>query len=324
MPVEVRVGPQVLTINHGSTVMITDLSGEIAPRGEQGVFAHDTRFGSSDRILANGSPWLLLSSGTPTHYLARIQLVNPPFNTEDAAVAGGTLALTISRAVAEGIHEDLDVTNFGMQSVRFNLEVALRSDFADLFEVKAHDFVRRGRITTELLENGTVVRTRYTNRDFGRELVCRYVNSGSLPVYANGRASFEVELQPGGTWHTCTEYHLGVGERAYAPARSCANGFAHGLFDEIQRQWMEQATRLTSGNEDLYRLYRQSVEDMGALRLYRPDLGADAWVPAAGVPWFVTLFGRDSLIAAMQNMLVNPGFARGALNALAQLQAREM
>src|SRR5262249_2249568 len=102
------------------------------------------------------------------------------------------------------------------------------------------------------------------------------------------------------------------------------NGFAHGLFDEIQRQWMEKATRLTSANEDLYRLYRQSVEDMGALRLYRPDLGADAWVPAAGVPWFVTLFGRDSLIAAMQNMLVNPGFARGALNALAQLQAREM
>src|SRR5215468_6207830 len=99
MPVEVRVGPQVLTINHGSTVMITDLSGEIAPRGEQGVFAHDTRFVSSYRIFANGSPWLLLSSGTPTHYLARIQLVNPPFNTEDAAVAGGTLALTISRAV---------------------------------------------------------------------------------------------------------------------------------------------------------------------------------------------------------------------------------
>src|SRR4029453_4489616 len=112
MPVEVRVGPQVLTINHGSTLMITDLSGEIAARSEQGVFFRDTRFVSSYRTFANGRPWLLLSSGTPTHYLARIQLVNPPFKTEDADVAQGTLALVVSRAVGEGIHEDLDVTNY--------------------------------------------------------------------------------------------------------------------------------------------------------------------------------------------------------------------
>jgi glycogen debranching enzyme len=322
MPVEVRVGPQVLTINHGSTIMIMDPSGEIAPRSEQGVFFQDTRFVSSYQIYANGRPWSLLSSGTPTHYLARIQLVNPDFKTEDAAIPAGTLALTISRAVADGVHEDLDVTNFGSEPVRFNLEVAVRSDFADLFEVKGHDFVRRGRITTTV-ESGTDVRTRYQNRDFHRELLCRFVNSGSQPVYANGRASFEVELAPGATWHTCSEYHLLVDESVHAPARSCASGFVHGVFDENQRRWMEASTGLTSANEDVYRLYRQSVEDMGALRLYAPGLGTDAWVAAAGVPWFVTLFGRDSLLVSLQNMLVNPGFARGSLKALARLQATE-
>jgi len=65
MPVEVRVGPQVLTINHGSTLMITDLSGEIAARSEQGVFFRDTRFVSSYRIFANGRPWLLLQLRHP-------------------------------------------------------------------------------------------------------------------------------------------------------------------------------------------------------------------------------------------------------------------
>lgn len=324
MPVEVQVGPQVLTINHGSTFMITDLSGEIAPHSEQGVFFRDTRFVSSYRIFANGRPWRLLSSGTPTHYLARIQLVNPPFKTEDADVAQGTLALVVTRAVGGGIHEDLEVTNFGERPVRFNLEIALRSDFADLFEVKEHDFVRRGRITTELREHGTEVRTRYTNRDFQRELVYRYVNSGSSPVYANGRASFELALDPGATWHTCSELLFIVDGRRHAPERSCEQGFAHGAFDELQRRWMDRATSLTSANEDVYRLYRQSVEDMGALRIDHPDLGADAWVPAAGVPWFVTLFGRDSLLASLQSMLVSPGFARGALEALARLQASEM
>ena len=324
MPVEVRVGPQVLTINHGSTFMVTDLSGEIEPRSEQGVFFRDTRFVSSYRIFANGQPWLLLSSGTPTHYLARIQLVNPAFKTEGADVVQGTLALVVSRAVGDGIHEDLDVTNFGERPVRFNLELALRSDFADIFEVKEHDFVRRGRITTELHERGTEVRTRYTNRDFQRELVCRYTNSGSSPVYANGRASFEIELDPGASWHSCSEYHFIVDDRRYAPARSCATDFAHGEFDDIQRRWLEQATGLTSANEDVYRLYRQSAEDMGALRIDDPDLGDDSWVPAAGVPWFVTVFGRDSLIVSLQSMLVSPGFARGALRALARLQATEM
>jgi glycogen debranching enzyme len=86
---------------------------------------------------------------------------------------------------------------------------------------------------------------------------------------------------------------------------------------------MAQATAFTSANEDLYRLYRQSVEDIGALRLHDHDFAPDVWIPAAGVPWFVTIFGRDSLIVSLQNMLVYPGFARGTLKKLAELQATE-
>src|SRR5207244_10209395 len=74
---------------------------------------------------------------------------------------------------------------------------------------------------------------------------------------------------------------------------------------------------------DVYRVYRRSVEDLGALRLYDHDFGPDVWIPAAGVPWFVALFGRDSLIASLQSMTVNPALARGALKKLAELQATE-
>jgi glycogen debranching enzyme len=181
--------------------------------------------------------------------------------------------------------------------------------------------VRRGRIVTELHEDGTEVRTIYTNRDFRRELRSRVMKSGSLPVYANGRATFEVALDPGGTWHTCTDYCFLDGTAPSPSTRSCADGFAHDAYDETQRRWLEQATRLTSENEEIYRFYRQSVEDMGALRLYEHDVAPDTWVPAAGAPWFVALFGRDSLIASLQNMLVSPGFARGALQTLARYQA---
>ena len=324
MPVEVSVGPQALTINHGSTFAVTDLQGEIASDSEQGMFSNDTRFVSSYRIFTNGERCILLTSGTPTYYLARVHLMNRTFPTEDGEIAQGTLGLVITRAASEGIHEDLDVTNYGREPARFNLEIAIRSDFADLFEVKAHRFIRRGRIATELREDGTEVRTSYTNRDFRRQLCHRFLNCGSLPVYANGRATFEVRLEPGATWHTCNQYRFIIDDDDEAASRSCADGFSHGVFDEMQRRWLERATRLTSANEDIYRVYRQSVDDMGALRLYDHDIAEDVWVPAAGVPWYVALFGRDSLIASLQNMLVNPGFARGALRTLARFQATEM
>src|SRR5262245_913133 len=168
MPVEVSVGPPVLTINHGSTFMVTDRAGQIAADSEQGVFCADTRFVSSFRIFANGESWMVLTSGTPTYYVVRVHLMNRAFKTEDGDVPEGTLALTITRAVGEGIHEDFDLTNYGLHAVRFNLEIALRSDFADLFEVKAREYVRRGRVVTEWDENAAELRTSYTNRDFQR------------------------------------------------------------------------------------------------------------------------------------------------------------
>lgn len=142
MAVEISVGPPVLTINQGSTFMVTDPNGEIAADSEQGVFAADTRFVSYYAISANGQAWTLLTSAATSYYAARVYLVNQSFPTEDGDVPAGVLGLTISRAVGEGVHEDLDLVDHSLERVRFNLEVALRSDFADLFEVKWRQFVR--------------------------------------------------------------------------------------------------------------------------------------------------------------------------------------
>jgi glycogen debranching enzyme len=89
-------------------------------------------------------------------------------------------------------------------------------------------------------------------------------------------------------------------------------------------QWLDSATGVESSNEDVRRLFHQSIEDIGALRLFDYDLDSEIWLPAAGVPNFVTLFGRDSLIVSLQNMTVHAGLAHGALRKLAQLQATEV
>jgi|RhiMetdeSRZDD1v2_1073273.scaffolds.fasta_scaffold00028_72 glycogen debranching enzyme len=323
MPLEISVGAPLLTINQGTTFMVTDLNGQIAADSDHGVFADDTRFVSYYEISADGNPWRRLSSAATTHYASRAYLVSDAFETEAGAIPGGTVSLVISRTIDEGIHEDLDITNFGLTPVKFNLEIALRSDFADIFEVKSHKFVRRGRIVTEWDEKQRTLRTSYSNRDFERVFAYRLSDSGSPPVYANGRITFPILLGSGASWRSCCEYIFGIQGRMRRPLRCYDHASRNTRVDELEHQWMAQATALTSANEDVYRLYRQSVEDIGALRLHDHDYAPDVWMPAAGVPWFVTIFGRDSLIVSLQNMLVHPGFARGALKKLAELQATE-
>ena len=88
-------------------------------------------------------------------------------------------------------------------------------------------------------------------------------------------------------------------------------------------QWLQTVVKIRTSNEEFYRLFRQALEDMAALRL--PITGTDhmVFLPAAGLPWFVAPFGRDSLIVSLQNILIYPEFARGALEILGSLQAKE-
>ena len=327
MPVEVSVGPPVLTINQGSTFMVTDLNGEIAAESEQGVFVGDTRYVSSYAIFANSQPWVRLTSSVTAYFAERVFLTNNTLATEEGEIDAGTVALTISRTAGEGIHEDLDVTNYGLIPAHFNLEIALRSDFADLFEVKAHRFVRRGRIRTVWDDTHNELRASYANREFHRAVAYRLLNSSSRPHYANGRVTFAIALAPGATWHACCYYVLADGQRTREPIYGCYHDVgvtALSARDRLQQQWQEQVTQVTTANEDIYRFYRQSVEDLGALRLYDHDFAPDVWLPAAGVPWFVTIFGRDSLIVSLQAMTAHHGLALGALKKLAQYQATEL
>ncbi len=325
MPVELKVGPPGLTISQDRTFMVTDERGEIDPQSEQGLFAGDTRFVSFYKLYINDERWELLTSSTVSYYAARLHFANPVIATEDGDIRSHDLSLAVTRTVGDGVHEDLDLTNYSSSAVRFQLQIGLLSDFADLFEVKGHRFVRRGKMTTRWNTSKVELVTSYTNKDFHRRMIYRLLSYGTRPEFANGRVVFTIEIPPGGTWHTCAHYVLVEGARARKPMYTC-NAVTSGdtRMDRLQTEWQNLTTQLTTSNEDVYRAYRQSVEDLGALRLYDDELPPDVWVPAAGVPWFMTIFGRDSTIVSLQNMLVNPALAHGTLAKLAGLQATEM
>ena len=104
---------------------------------------------SSWQIFADGEPWNLLNSGNIAYYANEIFLANAELNTFMGRVPAGTVSMTLGRTIGGGVHEDIDLVNHNQFPVQFNLEIALRSDFADLFEVKSGQIVRRGLITTD-------------------------------------------------------------------------------------------------------------------------------------------------------------------------------
>src|SRR5262245_11781697 len=193
-----------------------------------------------------------------------------------------------------------------MKPIRFQLEIAFRCDFADIFEVKSGRIVRRGRITTEWSEARQRVRTAYSNVDFHRAVTISVSHAPCKAVSANGRLSFDVVLRPNEAWHACLLYTLEDGEQHFHGPHDCIGQSNKSSHAETMAEWLKTVVKIETSNEEFYRLFRQALEDMAALRLPVRGTGHTIFLPAAGLPWFVAPFGRDSLIVSLQNTLVYP------------------
>ena len=323
MAFKVQVGPPQIAIHQGQTVLVTDPDGSITWPSEKGLYFLDTRIISHWAIYANGEPWELLNGGPISYYAARIFLTNKSILTEDGPIPARTLGLTISRSINGGLHEDIDVTNNSAKPVRFQLEVSFRCDFADVFEVRSNHIVRRGQITTDWSERRQQVRTAYSNQDFHRVVTTAVTRASSKAVTANGRLSFEVALQPGAAWHTCLLHTLEDGEQPFRPSRDCVDLSSKSHHAETLKRWLKNVVKIETSNEEFYRLFRQALEDMAALRLPIRNTDHMVFIPAAGLPWFVAPFGRDSLIVSPAEHPDLSGIRPRGTRILGSLQAKE-
>jgi aryl-alcohol dehydrogenase-like predicted oxidoreductase len=255
MPFKVQVGPRQISIHQGQTVLVSEPDGQINWPSEKGLYFLDTRVVSSWTIYANGEPWDLLNGGAVTHYVSRIYLTNRRIPTMDGVIPQRTLGLILSRSINGGMHEDIDITNYGTKRVSFQLEISLRCDFADIFEVKSSGIVRRGRITTKWTQAKQRLRTIYRNGDFVRAVTVAPERQQTRAVYANGRLSFEIEIDPGASWHSCLFYTLTDGERTFAPLNDCVDQHHKSRHAETLSDWLRSVLRIRTSNIDIYHMH---------------------------------------------------------------------
>jgi len=303
-----------LTVLDGNTFFVSDAAGDVEPGQDANGFFHaDMRQLSTWRLLVNGQPLHVLTSRTVDYYSASV------FATLASVSVGENPPISIrrDRFVARGVHEDLIVQNHSDQPQTVTIDVEYGSDFADLFEVKDR-VPKRGQLRTDL-GPGRVTLT-YTRGAYRRDTVIEFSETFSVGLEG---ARFELHLEPRGSWRTCIDVAPVVdGEFSRLEHGDRTFGNPKPDMPTSYEQWMAQAPTLETDNDVLRHTYRQSLIDLAALR-FRPLKTLSYSLPAAGLPWFMALFGRDSLITAYQALPFQPHLARTTLEALTAWQAKE-
>ena len=320
----VIVGPSTITISHNNRFLIAQPDASMAPNDDVGFFALDTRFVAAHSVTINGRAPLLLNASRVEHYSVRHEFTTPelPLGTGGLGPSAFTLparsiGLRLDRTISEGVHEDYDLVSYAAAPVRLVLEVEIESDFADIFDVRWKQLVRRGDIQTTWSAKAGELRTTYRNGTFRRDLIVQVAKAASPPQYANGHLVFDVSLEPKGTWHTCIFWLPVIGRHRARVFECNALVSQDANFDTK----VLPPVGIEAEHSTLPAIWRQAVADMEALRIQEFAVRRSVFVPAAGIPWYVTLFGRDSLVVAMEAISGFPEFALGALNRLAAFQA---
>jgi glycogen debranching enzyme len=297
--------------------MFSNAAGDV-PRGSIGGLVHDdTRFLNQWELLINGSPLLILRSGTVEDYSAAFFLANP----ELPGLNANTIGVRRQRFVGDGLHERIELQSYAEEPVSIQLRLAVGTDFADLFEIKETVRDRSHQITRSHAPDGSRLDFAYCNSTF----------EARMEVQADPPASrvetdelvWELDLARDQEWRCELHVPLHYGETELVPKhRNFGEAFDVYQEDPVTR-W-RFALPIVQTDSDLLRdMYQKTVVDLTALRIEIRLKGESMVLPAAGLPWFLTIFGRDTLITAYQTICLAPELARGALLALAMFQATE-
>jgi glycogen debranching enzyme len=312
-----------LTILEGSTFCICDERGDIGAEGS-GLFADDTRFLSCLVLTINGERPLLLSSAKVEYFSAAFYLRNPLAGE----LAQDTVGIARERFVGDGMQERIVVRNVGMEPVEFELALDVGADFADIFLVKARDFAlgdprHAGELPSAAGPTYDEERLCLTFRDPEEESsACTSVFFSVSGRLDGSTMRYRLALEPRGLWEVVVDVHplpAGDGARARRQARRFGAEVEH--VRESLAAWHLRVPQLRASWDPLQRSFERSVSDLAALRLRW--VGGIGQLPAAGMPWFMTVFGRDTIVTSLQTLLFGPELASAALAALAELQADE-
>jgi len=302
-----------LTLVEGPAFCISSATGDILPGLPHGLFFRDTRFLSELRLRLNGAWPDLLAAMTNDPFSATFVLRDQP----RPGRADSSLLLFRNRYVGRGMREDVVVHNFSEEPAFCSIEIMIGCDFADLFEVKEGRVEKVGEL--RVTESDGMVEFGYQRGRFRRGARATF---SEPPQTSSDIVTYEIIVPPRGEWRTCIQLTPIIDDQDITPRHLCGRPVERSMPLERLESWRRRLPVLTTGHDGFKALLERSTEDLAALRIFDPE-HPDRAVVAAGAPWFMTLFGRDSLITSWMAMLADPDLALGTLQTLARFQGTE-
>ena len=299
-----------VSILDGNTFVVSDRCGDIdpSPTDPTGLFAWDTRFLSKWVLTVDGSRLSSLSTDDLQYFQTRFFLVSGT----GTVYVDAKLSVIRTRSVGDGFQEQITLINHGEEPVELRMRLDVDADFADLFEVK--DALTKQGTYSRGVEDGRLV-LGYRREEFHRETVI--FASREADVDEHGLA-FAMRIEPKSEWTVDIEVVTTVvagGERLDHTKYRAGNRHARPNMEKDLESWVGDAPTLECDWDPLERTYTRSLVDLAALR-FSPLSAGGRSLPAAGLPWFMTMFGRDSIFTSLQALPFTPELAATTLREL--------
>jgi glycogen debranching enzyme len=303
------LGAGTVTLVEGSSFCISMANGDIRAEHPHGLFFQDTRIVSGWSLTINGQQLEPLAAETKEPYRALFVGRVP----RSDGYADSPLIVERLREIGAGVQEKITVRNFSLNPVECMVSLRIEADFADLFEVKEARIQRRWDETREA--DGQTLTVRAVWQDVRKGVVVQAPGADITPE----ALTYRVSVAAHGVWTTVLTVVPSVEGASPAAPFDHAEGDELSPRDRRRQEWVAKIPVLQIGNRSIERTLRRSYDDLGSLRIEDPN-HPDRVVVAAGAPWFMTLFGRDSLWASVMAMPVDPSLALGTLQTLADRQ----
>ena len=306
-------GSGAVTIVEGTSFAISAGDGSMLPDHPHGVFYDDIRIVSKWEFSVDNQalePLTVIVHDQPYQavFLAR-------------ARRGGRTSNTIfverERRVGTGMREDITLRNMGREPAACTVTLVVDADFADLFEVKKGEPQNDGHYVFR--SEGTRIIVERWWRGMQRGVIIQADDATSV---AHDRITFRAVVPERGQWSTTVLVRPVVDGEDLRPRFPKEQPVDESEPARRLREWQSNTPVVSTDNDALLAVLRRSQQDVGALRIF-DSRHPQRSIVAAGAPWFMALFGRDSLLTAYMALPLDPSLALGTLQTLADRQGVE-
>lgn len=303
---------QDVRVLDGSTFFVSDIVGDAHGTASQGFFYKDTRFLSHCVLKINRETPYILSRKEVDYYSVVFYLTLPYENV----FAEHPLTIVRERLVGHGAHENILVHNFSCNSHEVELTLQFDSDFADLFEIKSN-FENCLPRQIETRHDGKRLIFSYANNGLSRETIITF---DKTPTFNGNTATFKFVLKPKENWEVSVLVSPCLDQSVQLPKYTSLSK-AKPEMDKSMSEWVRSMPTVETPMDYLVHTLERSVIDLAALRFYPSS--NDQPVLAAGLPWFMALFGRDNCLTGYQCASIDPQLGIDVLRTLARRQGEE-